>query len=93
MRTWSSAHARASPIASSVVRRYQAVLARVARSRLGRADWAEDVVQETFWPRSSRVASLRPQYSFRTWLWTILLNQCRAHYQRRRAAYRSSRGA
>ena len=31
-----------------LVERYQSALLRVARSRLGREDWAEDVVQETF---------------------------------------------
>jgi RNA polymerase sigma-70 factor (ECF subfamily) len=66
-----------------LVRRYQPALARVARSRLGRADWAEDVVQETFLAAFKSCASYDPRFSFRTWLWTILLNQCRGHYQRR----------
>ncbi len=66
-----------------LVRRYQLALARVARSRLGRADWADDVVQETFLAAFKSCASYDPRYSFRTWLWTILLNQCHAHYQRR----------
>src|SRR5580700_7060039 len=66
-----------------LVRRYQPVLARVARSRLGRADWAEDVVQETFLAAFKSCGSYDSRSSFRTWLWTILLNQCRAHYQRR----------
>lgn len=68
---------------SELVRRYQAALARVARSRLGRADWAEDVVQETFLAAFKSCATYDPRYSFRTWLWTILLNQCRSHYRRR----------
>ena len=33
---------------AELVARYQPALRRVARSRLGRSDWAEDVVQETF---------------------------------------------
>jgi RNA polymerase sigma-70 factor, ECF subfamily len=66
-----------------LVRRYQGVLARVARSRLGRTDWAEDVVQETFLAAFKSCASYDSRFSFRTWLWTILLNQCRGHYQRR----------
>lgn len=66
-----------------LVRRYQPALERVARSRLGRADWAEDVVQETFLAAFKSCATFDPRYSFRTWLWTILLNQCRGHYQRR----------
>jgi RNA polymerase sigma-70 factor (ECF subfamily) len=69
---------------AELVRRYQPALARVARSRLGRADWAEDVVQETFLSAFKSCVSYDSRYSFRTWLWTILLNQCRAHYQRRR---------
>ena len=40
---------------AAIVRRYRQALQRVAVSRLGRSDWAEDVVQETFfcafkWP-------------------------------------------
>lgn len=66
-----------------LVHRYQPALTRVARSRLGRADWAEDVVQETFLAAFKSCGTYDPQYSFRTWLWTILLNQCRTHYQRR----------
>jgi RNA polymerase sigma-70 factor (ECF subfamily) len=68
---------------AELVRRYQGALARVARSRLGRADWAEDVVQETFLAAFKSCGTYDPRYSFRTWLWTILLNQCRTHYQRR----------
>ncbi len=66
-----------------LVRRYQPALLRVARSRLGRADWAEEVVQETFLAAFKSCASYDPRFNFRTWLWTILLNQCRGHYQRR----------
>ena len=43
---------------------------------------AEDVVQETFLCAFRWLASYNSQYSFRTWLWTILLNQCRRHYKR-----------
>jgi RNA polymerase sigma-70 factor (ECF subfamily) len=68
---------------AELVRRYQSALLRVARSRLGRADWAEDVVQETFLAAFKSCGTYNARYSFRTWLWTILLNQCRAHYQRR----------
>lgn len=68
---------------AELVRRYQAALVRVARSRLGRMDWAEDVVQETFLSAFKSCASYDARYGFRTWLWTILLNQCAGHYQRR----------
>lgn len=68
---------------AELVRRYQPALVRVAASRLGRADWAEDVVQETFLAAFKSCASYDPRFGFRTWLWTILLNQCHGHYQRR----------
>jgi RNA polymerase sigma-70 factor (ECF subfamily) len=68
---------------AELVRRYQGPLRRVARSRLGRADWADDVVQDTFLAAFKSHATYDPRYSFRTWLWTILLNQCHGHYQRR----------
>ena len=71
------------PCFDELVRRYQPALARVARSRLGRADWAEDVGQETFLAAFKSCGSYDSQFSFRTWLWTILLNQCHGHYQRR----------
>lgn len=62
---------------AELVRRYQPALLRVARSRLGRSDWAEDAVQETFLAAFQGRATYREPYSFRTWLWTILLNKCR----------------
>lgn len=68
---------------AGLVERYQGPLLRLARSRLGRHDWAEDVVQETFLWAYKSLASYDSRYSFRTWLWTILLNQCNRHYQRR----------
>ena len=68
---------------AEIVRRYERALLRVARSRLGRDDWAEEVVQESFLAAFKACHSYDSRYGFRTWLWTILLNQCRAHYQRR----------
>lgn len=62
---------------SEIVLRYEAALRRVAASRLGQAEWAEDVVQETFLAAYKGRHTFRPDQSFRTWLWTILLNQCR----------------
>lgn len=60
-----------------IARRYQPALLRVAQSRLGRRDWAEDAVQETLLAAFKWRASYRQPGNFRTWLWTILLNQCR----------------
>jgi RNA polymerase sigma-70 factor (ECF subfamily) len=68
---------------AELVARYQPALRRVARSRLGRSDWAEDVVQETFLAAFKSRATFDARFSFRTWLWTILLHQCHGHYQRR----------
>ncbi|MEO8497709.1 MAG: sigma-70 family RNA polymerase sigma factor, partial [Planctomycetota bacterium] len=62
---------------AQLVERYQRPLLRVASSRMGRPDWAEDVVQETFLCVFKSLHTYNSQYSFRTWLWTILLNQCR----------------
>lgn len=59
-----------------LVQRYQAPLRAAARSRLGREDWAEDAVQETFLCLVKWLKSYDPRFSFRTWLWTVLLNQC-----------------
>src|SRR5687768_12655499 len=55
-----------------LVRRYQRALVRAANSRLGRDDWADDVVQETFLCALKWLHTYDSQYSFRTWLWTIL---------------------
>ncbi|MEX2025839.1 MAG: RNA polymerase sigma factor [Pirellulaceae bacterium] len=59
-----------------IVRRYQRALLFVARGRLVRADLAEDAVQEAFLCALKWLHTYDSQYSFRTWLWTILLNQC-----------------
>ncbi|MCH8924152.1 MAG: RNA polymerase sigma factor, partial [Planctomycetes bacterium] len=66
-----------------LVERYERPLLRVARSRLGRVDWAEEAVQETFLSAFKSAHTFDPRYSFRTWLWTILLNQCRTLHRRR----------
>jgi len=66
-----------------LVQRYRGPLLNVAWSKLGEAAWAEDVVQETFLAAFASRASYRPEFSFRTWLWTILLNLCRRQWRRR----------
>jgi RNA polymerase sigma-70 factor (ECF subfamily) len=68
---------------SQLARRYQHELLRVARSRLGRLDWAEEVVQETFLATFKSLHTYDSRYSFRTWIWTILLNQCRQYLKKR----------
>ncbi|MBX3415449.1 MAG: RNA polymerase sigma factor [Pirellulales bacterium] len=73
-----------------LIERYQRALVRVAESRLGRRDWAEEAVQETFLAAFKSRATYDPTFGFRTWLWTILLNQCRAHWKTRARAARVS---
>lgn len=63
---------------AELVRRYQPALLRAARSRLRRDDWAEEVVQEAFLAAFKWKHTYDERFSFRTWLWTIMLNQCRA---------------
>ncbi|MCI0356949.1 MAG: RNA polymerase sigma factor [Planctomycetaceae bacterium] len=65
-----------------LVTRYQGPLFKAAISRLGQRALAEDVVQETFLCALKWLASYNSKYSFRTWLWTILLNQCSRQGQR-----------
>lgn len=66
-----------------LVTRYRSALVHVAWSKLGDRAWAEDVVQETFLAAFAARQSFNPQFSFRTWLWTILLNLCRRQWRRR----------
>lgn len=66
-----------------LVERYRPALFRVAISKLSDSAWAEDVVQEAFLAAYSSRASYKPEFAFRTWLWTILLNLCRRQWQRR----------
>ncbi|HEX5445238.1 MAG TPA: RNA polymerase sigma factor, partial [Pirellulales bacterium] len=68
---------------AELVRRYQPALTRVAASRLGRTDRAEDAVQESLLAAFQGRHTYRPPHNFRTWLWTILLNQCRRAWKRR----------
>lgn len=71
---------------AELVGRYHGPLLRLATSRLGRREWAEDVVQEAFLNAFKSLHTYNSQYSFRTWLWTILLNQCHRHYKKQGAA-------
>lgn len=58
------------------VRRYESPLVALAMSRLGRRELAEEAVQEAFLCAFRWLDSYDSTYAFRTWLWTILLNQC-----------------
>lgn len=60
-----------------LVRRYRGPLQRVAADKLGDSGQAEDIVQETFLAVYASRHTYKPEFGFRTWLWTILLNLCR----------------
>lgn len=64
------------------VRRYYGPLLHLATNRLGNESLAEDAVQDAFICAFRSLHTYKPEYSFRTWLWTILLNQCRRHGSR-----------
>jgi RNA polymerase sigma-70 factor (ECF subfamily) len=68
---------------SDLIRRYQRPLHRAALERLGDPTWAEDVVQEAFLAAFAGRQSYNSAFSFRTWLWTILINLCKRHWKRR----------
>jgi RNA polymerase sigma-70 factor (ECF subfamily) len=68
---------------ADLIDRYQRPLFRAALERLGERTWAEDVVQETFMAVFAGRRSYDPSFSFRTWLWTILINLCKRHWKRR----------
>lgn len=62
-----------------LVNRYHRPLLHLAKSRLGDMDLAEEAVQDAFVCAYRSLHTYKPKFSFRTWLWTILLNQCRRH--------------
>ena len=69
---------------AQLVQRYHHPLMHLAMNRLGNAQAAEDAVQEAFIAAYRSLRTYKPQYSFRTWLWTIAINQCRRHGRRNR---------
>lgn len=71
---------------AQLAQRYQAALFHAARSRLTDRQLAEDAVQEALLCAYRWLHTYDSRYSFRTWLWTILLNQCSRIAQRRSKA-------
>ncbi|MHC2069136.1 RNA polymerase sigma factor [Bremerella sp. T1] len=59
-----------------VVKRYRRALLNLAYSYLGDSQLAEDAVQEAFLNSFKWLHTYDSRYSFRTWLWRILLNVC-----------------
>lgn len=59
-----------------IVKRYRRALLNLAYSYLGDSQLAEDAVQEAFLNSFKWLHTYDSRYSFRTWLWRILLNVC-----------------
>ncbi|MGH7820216.1 MAG: RNA polymerase sigma factor [Candidatus Binatia bacterium] len=67
-----------------LVERHQKALTRLARSELGDAATADDVVQATFVEAYVHLGSFRFEASFRSWLFRIAINRCRSLHGSRR---------
>lgn len=65
-----------------LVRRHRGSLLRAAVSKLRNPAMAEDAVQDCFLSAFARRHTFNPEFSFRGWLWTILLNVCRTQLRR-----------
>ena len=84
----SDAEAIASVLAGDIesfeilVQRYHPAMLRTANMRLGDRQVAEDVVQDSLLAAFRGLRSYDSNYSFRTWLWAILVNESRRKYGR-----------
>lgn len=68
---------------TSLVERHYASCARYARRMLGNAEDAEDALQETFLNAYRALGRYRERERFRSWLFSILVNQCRSQARSR----------
>jgi RNA polymerase sigma-70 factor, ECF subfamily len=68
---------------AAIVRRYEGQCTRYADRLLRDRAEAEDAVQETFISAYDALGRYSEQSRFRTWLFTILINQCRRRAQQR----------
>jgi RNA polymerase sigma-70 factor, ECF subfamily len=68
---------------AAIVRRYEAQCTRYADRLLRDRAEAEDAVQEAFISAYDALGKYSEQSRFRTWLFTILINQCRRKAQQR----------
>lgn len=66
----------------ALVARHQSGMLRLARSYVGSADIAEEVVQETWLGVIRGLRSFRGQSSLRTWIFRILINRARTRARR-----------
>ncbi|MCA9197840.1 MAG: RNA polymerase sigma factor [Planctomycetales bacterium] len=69
--------------------RYGPALFRFADGRLGNQSLAEEATQEALLSAFKSLHTYDSRYSFRTWLWTILLNQCKRQYRRQQVSDRT----
>jgi len=53
-------------------------------TRLGRAGHAEDIIQEVLLRAYTRRNQLREEAKFKTWVWSIAVNEIRQHFRRER---------
>ena len=67
----------------AIVRGWEGKVYNLALRYLGNREDAQDVAQETFLTVYTRLQNLRDVRSFRTWLYRITLNYCRAHWRSR----------
>ena len=65
-----------------LVQRYHPAMLRTAIMRIGDRQAAEDVVQDSLLAAFRGLKSYDSNYSFRTWLWAILVNESRRKYAR-----------
>lgn len=66
--------------------RYEHYVFDLAQTILQQESIAEDVVQDTFIAVYQKIGSFRAEASFKTWLTTIVVNQCRTRLRRQRIA-------
>lgn len=66
-----------------LVRRYRGRLIRFAAGKLGDATRAEDLVQETLLAVFASRHTYKPEFPFRSWVFTILWNLCRGEIRKR----------
>jgi RNA polymerase sigma-70 factor (ECF subfamily) len=66
---------------SQLVRQWEVKVYNLAWRFLGNREDAQDIAQETFLSVFKSIRQLRDPKSFRTWLYRIALNHCRAHWR------------
>lgn len=77
----------------ALVHRYRSRLIAFAAGKIGDRQRGEDLVQETFLAVYASRQTFNPEFTFRTWLWTILLNLCRRELSRRKRRPHEVHGA